>query len=108
MNASQIAQEACNTTDILDPDCIDVLLLALTPAAYSSNNTADTPGRLALISPAQVGSMELTPVTPTLYGGFFGLRVVLFLSPSQWPRQQCFGMSHPSPLALISPAQVGE
>lgn len=54
MNTSQIAHEACNTTDILERDCIDVLLLSLTPAAYSSNNTADTPGGLALISPAQV------------------------------------------------------
>uniref|UniRef100_A0A383V630 Peptidase C1A papain C-terminal domain-containing protein n=1 Tax=Tetradesmus obliquus TaxID=3088 RepID=A0A383V630_TETOB len=53
MNTSQIAHEACNTTDILERDCIDVLLLSLTPAAYSSNNTADTPGGLALISPAQ-------------------------------------------------------
>jgi hypothetical protein len=40
---------------ITDPECADVLLLALTPAAYSSNNTADTPGRRAFISPAQVG-----------------------------------------------------
>jgi hypothetical protein len=51
---TQIARTACNKTNILDAACIDVLLLALTPAAYSSNNTADTPGRRAFISPAQV------------------------------------------------------
>lgn len=53
MSSAQIAQAACNTSNILDADCTDVLLLALTPASYSSNNTADTPGRVALISPAQ-------------------------------------------------------
>jgi hypothetical protein len=51
---TQIAQAACNKPDVTDPECADVLLLALTPAAYSSNNTADTPGRRAYISPAQV------------------------------------------------------
>ncbi|WIA34729.1 hypothetical protein OEZ86_013039 [Tetradesmus obliquus] len=33
--------------------CADVLLLVLTPPTYSSNNTADTPGGRAFISPAQ-------------------------------------------------------
>lgn len=56
MSSAQIAQAACNTSNILDADCTDVLLLALTPASYSPNNTADTPGRVALISPAQVGA----------------------------------------------------
>jgi C1A family cysteine protease len=52
-NITQIAQAACDKNDITDPVCVDVLLLGLTPAAYSSNNTADTPGRRAYISPAQ-------------------------------------------------------
>jgi hypothetical protein len=51
---AQIAQAACGRDSITDAECADVLLLALTPAAYSSNNTADTPGRRAFISPAQV------------------------------------------------------
>lgn len=54
MSLTQIAQAACGVKDITDLDCVDVLLLALTPSAYSSNNTADTPGRNAFISPAQV------------------------------------------------------
>jgi hypothetical protein len=53
-NTTQIAQTACGKDSIVDPDCADVLLQALPPAAYSSNNTADTPGRRAFISPAQV------------------------------------------------------
>jgi hypothetical protein len=53
-DATQIARAACGKDSITDPECADVLLLALTPAAYSSNNTADTPGRRAFISPAQV------------------------------------------------------
>ncbi|WIA14374.1 hypothetical protein OEZ85_002903 [Tetradesmus obliquus] len=53
INVTQLAQAACNTTNVADPSCEDVLLLALTPARYSSNNTADTSGRRALISPAQ-------------------------------------------------------
>jgi hypothetical protein len=36
-----------------DARCEDVLLLALTPPAYNSNDTADTPGNRA-VSPAQV------------------------------------------------------
>jgi hypothetical protein len=56
-NAARIAQVACNSTNILDPECIDVLLLALTPTTYSSNSSADTPGRRFLISPAQVSSI---------------------------------------------------
>jgi hypothetical protein len=53
-DVAQIAREACGKDSITDPACTDVLLLTLTPAAYSSNNTADTPGRRAFISPAQV------------------------------------------------------
>jgi hypothetical protein len=41
----------------MHPECIDVLLLALTPANYSSNSTADTPRRHAFISPAQVSQV---------------------------------------------------
>ncbi|WIA37777.1 hypothetical protein OEZ86_014646 [Tetradesmus obliquus] len=52
-NATQIIRAACNTSNILDSACIDVLLLALTPPSYSSNNTLDTPLRRAFISPAQ-------------------------------------------------------
>jgi hypothetical protein len=54
VTSEQIAHAACNKTNIADPACIDVLLLTLTPAAYSSNNTADTPGGRAFVSPAQV------------------------------------------------------
>jgi hypothetical protein len=57
LSATQIAQAVCGVPNILDPNCIDVLLLALTPAAYSSNNTADTPAGYAFISPAQVGEI---------------------------------------------------
>lgn len=54
-NTTQIARAACGKDNVTeDPACSDVLLLALTPDAYNSNNTADTPGGLALISPAQV------------------------------------------------------
>lgn len=49
----EIARAACNNTNVMDSQCIDVLLLLLTPEAYSSNKTADTPGRRAFISPAQ-------------------------------------------------------
>uniref|UniRef100_A0A383W290 Peptidase C1A papain C-terminal domain-containing protein n=1 Tax=Tetradesmus obliquus TaxID=3088 RepID=A0A383W290_TETOB len=52
-NATQIARAACSSDDILDPECIDVLLLALTPSSYSSNETRDTPGRRSFIGPAQ-------------------------------------------------------
>jgi hypothetical protein len=55
-NATQIAQVACDSTNILDEKCTDVLLLALTPTSYSSNSSADTHGRRFLISPAQVSS----------------------------------------------------
>jgi hypothetical protein len=54
VNITEIAQVACGQNDITHPKCSKVLLLALTPAAYSSNNTADTPGRRGFISPAQV------------------------------------------------------
>jgi hypothetical protein len=53
-NTEQIARAACGKADVADPQCIDVLLLLLTPDAYNSNNTADTPGGRAFISPAQV------------------------------------------------------
>jgi hypothetical protein len=47
-------QASCARAGIADTSCEDVLLLALTPSAYSSNDTADTPGSQAFISPAQV------------------------------------------------------
>jgi hypothetical protein len=53
-NLTQVAQAACGKGDVTDPDCAEVLLLLLTPAAYSANSTTDTPGRRAYISPAQV------------------------------------------------------
>jgi hypothetical protein len=54
-NLTQLAQAACGKVDVTDPNCAEVLLLLLlTPAAYSANSTADTPGRRAYISPAQV------------------------------------------------------
>ncbi|WIA16006.1 hypothetical protein OEZ85_012739 [Tetradesmus obliquus] len=49
----QIAQSVCCANDLADESCRDPLLLALTPAAYSSNNTAHTPRGRAFISPAQ-------------------------------------------------------
>jgi C1A family cysteine protease len=49
----QLSVQGCGTAVVTDPDCFNVLLLVLTPASYSSNNTKDTPGRLAFISPAQ-------------------------------------------------------
>jgi hypothetical protein len=53
-NLTRIAQAACGKLGLGRPACVDVMLLSLTPAAYSSNNTLDTPASLALISPAQV------------------------------------------------------
>jgi hypothetical protein len=53
LSLTDIARAACGVDDITDDGCVDVLLLALTPAAYSSNSTADTRGH-AFISPAQV------------------------------------------------------
>jgi hypothetical protein len=55
-NATRIVQAACDTAGMSDPECIDVLLLDLTPASYSSNDSAVTPGRRFLISPAQVST----------------------------------------------------
>ncbi|WIA18232.1 hypothetical protein OEZ85_009701 [Tetradesmus obliquus] len=52
-NATQIARAACSSDNILDPECVDVLLLALTPSSYSSNETRDTFGWRPYISPAQ-------------------------------------------------------
>jgi C1A family cysteine protease len=49
----QLSLQGCNTDSVESKDCLDVLLLALTPSSYSSNNTRDTPSRRALISPAQ-------------------------------------------------------
>lgn len=50
--------KACANSNIAitrpDKNCTDALLLALTPAKYSLNNTADTSGSRAFISPAQV------------------------------------------------------
>jgi hypothetical protein len=56
----QIARAACGKADVADPQCINTLLLLLTPDAYSSNNTADTPGGRAFISPAQVTARTCT------------------------------------------------
>jgi hypothetical protein len=53
-NTTEVAQKACGKDIITDPECADVLLLALTPSSYSSNSTTDTPGRRAFISTAQV------------------------------------------------------
>jgi hypothetical protein len=53
INDKVLAQNACETDSIEDPECYDALLLALTPSAYSSNNTEDTPGGRAFISPAR-------------------------------------------------------
>jgi hypothetical protein len=54
VNTTRLAQAACGKDNVADPQCVDTLLLALTPSSYSANNTAETPGRVALISPAQV------------------------------------------------------
>jgi hypothetical protein len=51
---TEVAQRVCGLDAIGGADCLNLLLLGLTPGAYSSNNTADTPGRRAFISPAQV------------------------------------------------------
>jgi hypothetical protein len=59
-NLTQVAQAACGKDSATDPGCADVLLLALTPASYSSNNTADTFGQRAFISPAQVQLLAVT------------------------------------------------
>jgi hypothetical protein len=53
VSKTELALAACDSSNI-GPECADVLLLALTPASYSSNSTADTPGGHALISPAEV------------------------------------------------------
>uniref|UniRef100_A0A383VAT9 Uncharacterized protein n=1 Tax=Tetradesmus obliquus TaxID=3088 RepID=A0A383VAT9_TETOB len=49
--------KACANSNIAitrpDKNCTDALLLALTPAKYSLNSTADTSGSRAFISPAQ-------------------------------------------------------
>lgn len=50
---AEVAQAVCGQDAISGADCLSWLLLGLTPAAYSSNNTADTPRRRAFISPAQ-------------------------------------------------------
>jgi hypothetical protein len=66
----ELAQAACGTDDIADQECVDVLLLTLTPAAYSSNSTADTPGRRAFVSPAQVGDTAMLKESSGLrFGG---------------------------------------
>lgn len=53
----QTLQASCTAEDMAASGCADVLLLVLTPPTYSSNNTADTPGGRAFISPAQVRSI---------------------------------------------------
>lgn len=59
-SGSELVQAACNSTSVCD-DYVDVLTLALTPDAYSSNNTADT-GGAALIAPAGDQGACLTAV----------------------------------------------
>jgi hypothetical protein len=54
--AAKAAECGGDLESLANPSCSDMLLLALTPGKYSSNNTADTPGRRAFISPAQVGA----------------------------------------------------
>jgi hypothetical protein len=49
----ELSLAACGSDNVEDPKCLDIVLQALTPAAYSSNNSADTPGGRAFISPAQ-------------------------------------------------------
>lgn len=49
--ATKVAEVACNSTDV-PFSCLDALLMAVLPAAYSSNSSADT-GGYAYISPAQ-------------------------------------------------------
>lgn len=55
VTTEKIAQAACGKDNFVDRECIEVLLLALTPNSCNYNKTADTPGRRAFISPAQVG-----------------------------------------------------
>jgi hypothetical protein len=52
----QELQASCSAADVSAESCEDALLLVLTPSVYSSNNTADTPGGQAFISPVQVGA----------------------------------------------------
>jgi hypothetical protein len=59
VTTEQLMQElraSCAAADVSAESCEDALLLVLTPESYSSNNTADTPGGNAFISPAQVGA----------------------------------------------------
>jgi hypothetical protein len=77
----EIARAACNNTNVMDSQCIDVLLLLLTPEAYSSNKTADTPGRRAFISPAQV-SDALTCDTAAALANWHGMPCAF--TQSQW------------------------
>lgn len=48
-------QASCSADGVAGSNCDDVLLMVLTPPAYSSNSTEDTGGN-AFISPAQVGA----------------------------------------------------
>jgi hypothetical protein len=50
--AAKVAKVACGQS-MDTPDCFDKLLMAVLPAAYSSNSSRDT-GGYAYISPAQV------------------------------------------------------
>jgi hypothetical protein len=63
---AEVAQAVCGQDAIAGADCLNLLLLGLTPAAYSSNNTADTPRRRAFISPAQVRHTGMSVVAACL------------------------------------------
>jgi hypothetical protein len=52
----QLASVACKSSSIT-PDCLDALMMAVLPEAYSSNSSRDTAG-YAFISPAQVGLLS--------------------------------------------------
>lgn len=50
----KVAEQACGSAGVPVPfSCLDALLMAVLPATYSSNNSADT-GGYTFISPAQV------------------------------------------------------
>jgi hypothetical protein len=60
--AEELAQQACNSMNFVELECTEGLLLAMMPANYSSNNTADTPGGKAFIRPAQVSKAGVVHV----------------------------------------------
>ncbi|WIA14333.1 hypothetical protein OEZ85_002863 [Tetradesmus obliquus] len=94
VNITQLAQAACNTANVADPSCEDVLLLALTPAKYSSNSTADTPGCRTFISPAQDQGIcgSLQPRVNCLTGSSYEdvLRSLDEGRVAQWAARDCF------------------